>query len=127
MTANACCAGFCLEEACQGVPACSDVAVPLICDLLGVVPGVCSQTHALLDLQQQLPLKGVGACLALPPQTTGTGSFSLLNKLGKAVAFVPSPSNHRYRFSLSQIGQGWCVHVSRFPLKPQLQVQFPKH
>ena len=42
-----------------------------MCDLLEVVPGLCTQSHALLDVQQHLPLKAVGACLLLPSQAAG--------------------------------------------------------
>lgn len=66
-----CCAGSCLEGLCQAAAPCPSVAAPFICDLLEVVPGLCTQTHALLDVQQHLPLKAVGACLLLPSQAAG--------------------------------------------------------
>ncbi len=63
--------GLCLEELCQAAVACPDTVAPLICQLLDVTPGLSLSSHGLLDLQQQLPLKAVGACLLLPSKVTG--------------------------------------------------------
>ena len=65
------CTGLCLEELCQAAIACPDTAAPLICQLLEVIPGLSLSSHGLLDLQQHLPLKAVGACLLLPSEVTG--------------------------------------------------------
>ncbi|KAL0048469.1 hypothetical protein WJX82_004043 [Trebouxia sp. C0006] len=63
--------GFCLEELCQPAIACPDTVTPLICKVLETIPGLSLSSHGLLDLQQQLPLKAVGACLLLPSEVTG--------------------------------------------------------
>ncbi len=65
------CTGFCLEELCQAAIACPDTVTPLICQVLGVIPSLSLSSHGLLDLQQQLPFKAVGACLLLPSEVTG--------------------------------------------------------
>ncbi len=65
------CIGLCLEELCQAAIASPDTATPLICKALEVIPGLSLSSHGLLDLQQQLPLKAVGACLLLPSEVTG--------------------------------------------------------
>ena len=65
------CAGSCLEGMCHAAVTCPDAAMPSMCGLLSVIPGMCTQTHALMDLQQQLPFKAVGACMQLPTQLTG--------------------------------------------------------
>ena len=65
------CIGFCLEELCQTAIACPDTVTPLICKVLETIPGLSLSSHGLLDLQQQLPLKAVGACLLLPSEVTG--------------------------------------------------------
>ena len=56
---------------CDSALACPDAAVPSMCGLLSVIPSMCAQTHAVMELQQQLPLKAVGACMQLPTQVTG--------------------------------------------------------
>ena len=66
-----CCAGTCLEGMCYIAPTCPDAAVLSMCGLLSVIPSMCTQTHALMDLQQQLPLKAVGVCMQMPNQVTG--------------------------------------------------------
>ena len=66
-----CCADSCLEGICYAAPACPEAAVPSICGLLSVIPSMCTQTCALMELQQQLPLKAVGACMQLPTGVTG--------------------------------------------------------
>lgn len=66
-----CCADLCLGGMCYAAIACPDAAVPSLCSLLSVIPSMCTQTHALMELQQQLPLTAVGACMQLPPEVTG--------------------------------------------------------
>ena len=61
---------------CYTAPFCPDAAVPSMCGLLSVIPSMCAQTHALMELQQQLPLKAVGACMQLPSQVTGVHKAS---------------------------------------------------
>ena len=39
--------------------------------MLEVIPGLSLASHGLLDLQHQLPLKALGACLLLPSEVTG--------------------------------------------------------
>ena len=65
------CTGLCLEELCQAATASPDTVTPLICEALEVIPSLSLSSHGLLDLQQQLPLKAVGASLLLPSEVTG--------------------------------------------------------
>lgn len=66
-----CCAGSCLQGMCYAATACPDVAVTSVFGLLSVIPSLCTQTHALMELQQQLPLKAVGVCMQLPTEVAG--------------------------------------------------------
>lgn len=63
--------GRCLEKLCQAAPACPDVAMPFICNLLEVIPNICAHTNAMLDLQQQLPFSAVGVSLLLSAEVAG--------------------------------------------------------
>jgi len=81
-----CHTGACLEELCQAVPTNPDVALPFVYDLLGVIPNVCAQTHALSDLQQQLPFKAVGACPLLPALATGEHLTSILDLMMHSIS-----------------------------------------
>ena len=63
-----CAAGYGLDDMCQ---AGYQAAMPIICQLLESVPSICTQASAAVDLQQQLPLKGLSCCCAVPTDLEG--------------------------------------------------------
>ncbi|KAL0020037.1 hypothetical protein WJX77_006418 [Trebouxia sp. C0004] len=109
--------GLCLEELCQAGTASPDTVAPLICKVLEVIPDVSLSSHGLLDLQQQLPLKAVGACLLLPSEVTG-GHEKFLPILEAAWASLLSAVSVQ---SFSGLSQSCIAEVLLRPLAAALR------
>ncbi|KAL0042896.1 hypothetical protein WJX79_003013 [Trebouxia sp. C0005] len=109
--------GFCLEELCQAAIACPDTVTPLICKMLEVIPGLSLASHGLLDLQHQLPLKALGACLLLPSEVTG-GHEEFLPMLEAAWASLLSAISIQ---SFSGLSQSCIAEVLLQPLAAALK------